>query len=282
MKKGLRPLFCCVVARSCRLLVVGVRQIHTVQTHGFREESIMSAEIELLQEYVLRMLPGVLAFALCLALLPRASIGLRIALYIAIFILVRDAMTPVGLWQFDGFRIGFFGEGFGLAMLGLSSILGVLFLVAFEKDMRPLLVWQKGGVLPGGLVGLGAGALIGAIALSLSGFSPMLPDYAPGFILGLVILVYGGNLLEEVLFRGYLQGRLEQIVTPLRAAILSGLLFAACHSFLAITVTNVGWPVFAFTALEGVACGLVRMRYGIWAAALTHGTAILLVAMPIA
>ncbi len=165
-------------------------------------------------------------------------------------------------------------------MIGIASILGVVFLVAVERDMRPLLVWRKGSLVEGAAAGLGAGAVIGFGAAAVSGLSPMLWDFAPGFILGLVILAYGGNLLEEVLFRGYLQGRLETQGTPLRAALLSGVIFAACHSFLAITVTNAGWPVLAFTAIEGVACGFVRLRYGIWAATLTHGTAILLLAMP--
>ncbi|MBX3446732.1 MAG: CPBP family intramembrane metalloprotease [Parvibaculaceae bacterium] len=240
----------------------------------------MSEGMDLLATYNMRMAPGLLAFALCLVLLPRAAIGLRIALYIAIFILVRDAMTPTGLWSFDNLRISFFNDPFVLATLGISSALGVVFLIAVEKDMRPLLVWRKGPLAEGAAVGLGAGALIGFGAASVSGMSPMLWDFAPGFIVGLVVLVYGGNLLEEVLFRGYLQGRLEQHVTPVRAALLSGFFFAACHSYLAITVTNGGWPVLAFTAVEGIACGFVRLRYGIWAAALTHGTAILLIAMP--
>ncbi|ABS62702.1 Abortive infection protein [Parvibaculum lavamentivorans DS-1] len=236
--------------------------------------------IDILWAYNMRMAPGLLAFALCLALLPRAAAGLRTALYIAIFILIRDAMTPAGLWSFEGLRISFFNEPMVLATLGVMSVLGVIFLVSVERDMRPLLVWRKGTLIEGGMVGLGAGLAIGIGAASLSGLSPMLWDFTPGFILGLVILAYGGNLLEEVLFRGYLQGRLEQIVTPVRAALLSGLVFAACHSYLAITVTNGGWPILAFTAIEGIACGFVRLRYGIWAATLTHGTAILLISMP--
>lgn len=235
--------------------------------------------IEILWTYSMRMAPGLLVFALCLVLLPHAVVGARIALYIAIFILIRDAMTPVGLWSFDNLRISFFDNPALLTTLGFACALGVVLLVAVERDMRPLLVWRKRSLVEGAAVGLGAGAAIGLGAASVSGLSPLLWDFAPGFILGLVILAYGGNLLEEVLFRGYLQGRLETHVTPVRAALLSGLVFAACHSFLAITVTNGGWPILAFTAIEGIACGFVRMRYGVWAATLTHGTAILLIAM---
>ena len=66
----------------------------------------------------------------------------------------------------------------------------------------------------------------------------------------------------------------------MRAALISGVAFAACHAFLALSVTQLGWPVLLFTLLEGLACALVRMRYGVLPAALAHGTAILLIAVP--
>ena len=85
-----------------------------------------------------------------------------------------------------------------------------------------------------------------------------------------------GNLLEEALFRGFLQGRLERVTTGARAAILSGLLFAVCHVFLAVTVTDVGWPLLVFTAWEGLICAWLRLRFGLIPAVITHGLAIAL------
>jgi membrane protease YdiL (CAAX protease family) len=129
-------------------------------------------------------------------------------------------------------------------------------------------------------VGLVAGCVIGLPLRLYQGIEPAaIPAYWT-WMMGMLILAYCANALEEVLFRGFLQGYLEQHVTPLRAAWLSGLAFAACHSFLALSVTQLGWPVLAFTLIEGVACGLVRMRYGVVAATATHGTAILLIAVP--
>lgn len=89
-------------------------------------------------------------------------------------------------------------------------------------------------------------------------------------------MTLAGNLLEEVLFRGYLQGRLVQVMTPVRAAVLSGMLFAACHVYLAITVTSVGWPLLAFTLWEGWICVFLRLWRGVVLAALAHGLAIYL------
>ena len=101
------------------------------------------------------------------------------------------------------------------------------------------------------------------------------------WLLGMIVLAYGGNALEEVLFRGLLQGHLERHASPLHAALGSALAFAACHVFLALTVTQAGWPVLVFTLLEGLVCALLRLRHGVLAAIAAHAAAILLIAMPI-
>ena len=59
---------------------------------------------------------------------------------------------------------------------------------------------------------------------------------------------------------------------------LSGLLFAASHLFLAYTVTGVGWPLVAFTLFEGLVCAVVAMRHGVLGSTVAHGGAILVLA----
>lgn len=61
-------------------------------------------------------------------------------------------------------------------------------------------------------------------------------------------------------------GHLEHLTSALRAALISAIAFAACHSFLALSVTEVGWPILLFTLVEGLVCAFVRMRYGVSAA----------------
>lgn len=129
------------------------------------------------------------------------------------------------------------------------------------------------------MVGLAAGAAVALPLLLLNGLNVDRFAQVP-WMLGMIILAYGGNALEEVLFRGFLQGYLETLTSPLRAALTSGVAFAACHSFLAFTVTQIGWPILAFTLVEGIICALVRMRYGLIPAILTHGTAILMISVP--
>ncbi|MEO3804187.1 CPBP family glutamic-type intramembrane protease [Nonomuraea sp. B1E8] len=90
-------------------------------------------------------------------------------------------------------------------------------------------------------------------------------------------------MLPDLLtYGGFLQGRLEQHAGAVRAASLSALLFAACHAFLASTVTDVGWPLLAFTLYEGLICAFLRLRPGVIAAALAHGITIFLLAAALA
>lgn len=86
---------------------------------------------------------------------------------------------------------------------------------------------------------------------------------------------FAGNLGEEVFFRAYLQGRLEPAIGKIRAAIV-GVRLRCMPCLLATTVTDVGWPLLAFTLWEGLICAFLRLRWGVIPAANALGLAILL------
>lgn len=237
--------------------------------------------LRVLVNYAAHLSPGLLLFGLWFALTPKAMPAMRIVILLAVFVLMRDVMTPLGLWTLGSeVQIGFTANTFVLSALAGLSVLVILLLARIAPDLWPLVRWSIGHPAVGIFVGLAVGCLIGLPlrvyqgidASALHGYWVWLP--------GMVVLAYGANALEEVLFRGFLQGYLEQQVTPLRAAVISGVAFAACHGFLALSVTQLGWPVLVFTLIEGLGCALVRMRYGVLAATAAHGTAILLIAVP--
>lgn len=230
-----------------------------------------------LVHYGLYLLPGLILFGLWFGLTPKTLPGLRIVILLLAFVLMRDAMTPLGMWSLSReVQIEFTANPWVLAALGGLSLGLIALLARLAPELWQLTVLFKGNRRAGLALGLGAGCLIGLPLRLYQGIEPVYWAW----LMAMLVLAYCANALEEVLFRGFLQGYLEQHVTPLRAALLSGLAFAACHSFLALSVTQLGWPVLAFTLIEGVACGLVRMRYGVVAATATHGTAILLIAVP--
>ncbi|MCP2073300.1 UNVERIFIED_ORG: membrane protease YdiL (CAAX protease family) [Pseudomonas lini] len=234
-----------------------------------------------LLDYAMYLMPGLALFGLWFALTPRTQTGLRILILVLAFVLMRDVMTPLRMWSLNGeLQIGFLANPFALALLGGSSLLLVALIARLLPDLWQLVVLFKGNRLIGALVGIVAGCLIGVpLRLYQGAEVAAIPDYW-SWLLGMAVLAYGANALEEVLFRGFLQGFLEQHVSALRAALLSALTFSALHAFLALSVTQLGWPILLFTLIEGLACGLVRMRYGVVASTATHGTAILLIAVP--
>jgi uncharacterized protein len=100
----------------------------------------------------------------------------------------------------------------------------------------------------------------------------------PSYLPVLALFAFLGNFAEEGLFRGYLLSYLKEFQGPVQAALSSGIIFALCHTFLAVTVTSIGLPLILFTLWEGIIAGLVGSRYGVIPATLTHGGAIFLLA----
>jgi membrane protease YdiL (CAAX protease family) len=234
--------------------------------------------------YLEHIAPGVLVIAALLLLMKgRALSDLRIVLYVWAFSFFRDCMIPAGLWHIGGgafLWIRFAHSTLDLLGLAVGSAAMVYALVRFEPSLRPLLVWRRrpwswtiGFGVAGALV-VGAPALIlGAYVPSWFRGGPVPYELWPALLA--VTLV--GNLLEEVLFRGFIQGRLEKILPAKRVILASGLSFALAHVFLSSRVAAVsGFVLLGFTFYEGCIAAWLRQRDGILAAALAHGLGVFL------
>jgi uncharacterized protein len=253
--------------------------------------------LDALAAYAADVTPGLVLVAAALALVPARMVAARILVAIGGFVLVRDAMTGHGLWTF-----GTVGEGatlwvrftrdpillISMAVLSLALV-GVLVAVFGQRSrgMR----WAADRVwlsVPVGLLGAavivlpfavlygsvpGLSAALGLPAVGLDGRGGAV---AAGLLVPLLVFALCGNLLEEVLFRGLLQSELEHHTTVVRSALASAVLFAACHAFLATTVTDLGWPLLAFVLFEGLVCAFLAIRHGVLGAAIAHGGAIFL------
>lgn len=238
--------------------------------------------IEILPQYLLRITPGCVLGAIFLALLPRSARPWRIVTYLLLFVLVRDAMTPMGLWQIDLARGTLRLPSDPALLLALAAISGALVIGIhrWEPSLAPLVIWRRGSVGAGlayGVLGCLVVSALPFVSHRLSGATSG-PPVAPALVAPLLAFALVGNLLEEFLFRGHVQGLFEESVGAIRAALLSGVLFAFCHVYLATTVTNAGVGALVFTLAEGLVAGLVRARSGVLPAAVTHGGAIFLLA----
>ncbi len=241
----------------------------------------MIEAFKLLVAYLLRVWPGLLLGAAML-LLARDRPRLRIVLYVALFILLRDAMTPLGLWSFGAagfFWIRLHSNPWFLALFGVASLGFTLSLYHFDAANRPLLPLERRSSWQGLVLGIGGALLVVApLALIYAGT----PVAARGggvpraHLPTILVFTLLGNLWEEALFRGYVYGLLARDHSPMQAGVASGVVFAFCHIFLAITVSDVGYPLLAFALWEGVIAGLVGAKHGVLPATLTHGGAIFL------
>lgn len=241
----------------------------------------MNPTLEAIARYLVLVAPGIIAGAIMLIVARRES-RLRILIYLAMFILLRDALTPIKLWSLG--TQGFFWMrlysdpmflyAFGIGCLGLS-----LSLYFLDRENQPLVRWTRGNAAIGVLWSVAAAVVVVAPLMMLYRYTPI--ELRGGSVLAKnipAILVFAilGNLLEELLFRGYVFGLLVQKMTPLRAGVLSGVVFAFCHIFLATTVTNVGYPLLIVTLWEGTIVGIVGAKFGVGPATISHGGAVFL------
>jgi membrane protease YdiL (CAAX protease family) len=241
----------------------------------------MNPTLDTLAIYLARVAPGLVLGAVLLVLTRREP-RLRIVLYLALFVLFRDAMTPLGLWSFGSegyFWIRLYPDPGFLVISGVVCLMLSLGFYFLDRENQPLFRWIRRAIPAGFLWGLCGAVVVVAPLAAVYQYTPIesrggaVPS---GMIPSILIFALLGNLLEEALFRGYVYGHLAEQIPPLRAGLVSGVVFAFCHVFLATTVTGVGYPLLIFTLWEGIIAGIVGAKSGVLPAALTHGGAIFL------
>jgi uncharacterized protein len=231
----------------------------------------------------IRLLPALILICAVLFVL-RPKPGPRIWVYIVLFIVFRDAMTPEGLWEFGSegfFWICITADPVVTAILGVVSGISFIAIYRLDHENHRFVTWIRGKPGFGVLSGIIASLIIVFPLFLVYRSVPM--DARGGFVPAsflpaLFVFAMLGNLFEEGLFRGYVMGRLETRFSPIQAGIWSGVLFAFCHMFLAVTVTDIGYPLLVFALWEGIVCGIVASRFGVVSSTLAHGGAVFLLA----
>ncbi len=245
-------------------------------------------DISILLEYFIRILPGLVLFIMMIIFVPKSMTFFRIIIYIFAFILMRDAMTPEGLWEFGNegfFWLRFIDNPLVLIIFAVFSLiftLGIIFFI--DRGFQEYINWIKGKwyiSIPMGI----AGAFL--VFLPILFFYLNTPiemrggSVALSLFLPLLIMSLFGNFMEEAFFRGFFQGYLDKVMKlpSWKSILLSGLMFAFCHIFLASTVTNVGMNLLIFTLYEGIIAAFINHKFGLVSATLTHGGAVFLLSI---
>lgn len=242
--------------------------------------------MNILIPYLLRIAPGMILTAAILILMKKRSPLLHLFVFIMLFLLTRDAMTPEKLWSFgtEGFFwMRFVPDPIVLCFIGLTSLIMVFVMNKLSPELKAVIIWKKGSTLSGLAAGLASSLLVVTPFILMQLSTPIAErgGTVPLHILPFVLFTaLAGNLYEEILFRGYLQGWIEKNYNfgAVRSALTSGAFFGFGHLFLAYTVTDVGLPIIIFATWEGCIAGLVRSRWGVIPATLTHGLAVFIMA----
>lgn len=141
-----------------------------------------------------------------------------------------------------------------------------------DVGLARMLSWTDIGLAPAGfiiyflttaVVAYGVSQLIPGIDLSQAqdtGFSNISKNYE--YTLAFITLIILAPVAEEVLFRGYLYGKLRKIIPIWAAILITSLLFGMIHG-----QWNVGIDVFI---LSIVLCSLREVTGSIWAGILLH------------
>lgn len=232
--------------------------------------------MEILIEYFTRLFPGLFVIILFFLLVPRDFVMLRIMTLIIGFILMRDTMTPLGLWEFginkNTMWLRFINDGWILIILALMSLIATLIIYkAFDFKVHWFTDKNK---LYSIVIGVFTAVLVAAPFTFPYFFTQIEPrggTVAFTLLPALFIFALLGNFLEEILFRGLFQNYIRDKVGIVRSILLSGLLFSIGHTFLAISVTDLGIWILVFTFFEGLVCAVIYEKYGLIPAALTHG-----------
>jgi membrane protease YdiL (CAAX protease family) len=206
--------------------------------------------------------------------------------HLGLFILVRDAMTPTGLWEIGTHPVFWLRLTADVATLAALTVATLGLLLTVMRLERQLV--RGASVVNGPLLhslGLGCGAaLLIALPTWLLTLTQAVPVAERGGSRGALslaaLLVFSlvGNAYEELLFRGFLQQFLAERIGATRAVLFSGFAFAFGHVPLATSVTNIGAPLLVFTAYEGLICAMLYRRVGWRGSALAHGGGIFLIA----
>src|SRR5436190_10064928 len=106
----------------------------------------MPTTLETLGLYLARVAPGLVLGAVLLFLTRRES-KVRIVIYLALFVALRDAMTPLGLWSFGTqgfFWIRLVNDPWFLILFGIACLSLSVAIYFLDRENQLLLQWIRG------------------------------------------------------------------------------------------------------------------------------------------
>ncbi|WP_449062965.1 hypothetical protein [Planomonospora algeriensis] len=163
--------------------------------------------------YAVRLLPGLLLIGTCAALMRSDRDPLlRIMMLVLGFMLIRDAMTPSGLWRLGAVGavpwLRFTDQAGILLTFGAGALALTALVLRLDRDLRVLVRWGRFGCAAIGL-GLGGCAAVGPAVRRLP-LTPRLHGPRPD----LVLPVEGGLLVGTSCVTGRCNETVTGVIGP--------------------------------------------------------------------
>lgn len=213
---------------------------------------------------------------------------LGLPLWVLVAFVASQLIVVAGLWVLEWLRIPL--ESAVSQSVSQTIVAALVYLLTFaivagvpyalwrrkttdeDLGLTRLVTWTDIGLAPLAFIayGLLTTVVLTIVTTSITGF-PADQAQDTGFsafgsrldnLLAFATLVVLAPIAEEVVFRGYLYGKLKRYVPTIVAAIVTSLLFGIVH-----LQWNVGIDVFV---LSLVLCGLRSLTGSIWAGILVH------------
>jgi|GEM_PF-6226918 len=237
--------------------------------------------MELLLELLWILVPFLLVMLLLYVIVARKKVVWKIVIFIISFIIIETVLLYKQLWWLQGkqskLEIEFTSDGWILFTLSLIGLLIVVGFILFQVKLNRYVIWTNKNIFKSFMYGsIGAIVLtIPIILLNIHTFGEVPFDGNLSLLISIILFIVVGKSIEELIFRGYLQGYLDRLYSPFMSGFIATAIYSLLH-FVILSLTREHYLLATIQSIYiGIICSYLRYRFGILASTLANALAII-------
>ncbi|MCR8659053.1 CPBP family glutamic-type intramembrane protease [Paenibacillus endoradicis] len=237
--------------------------------------------MELLLELLWILFPFLLVMLLLYVIVARKKVVWKIVIFVTSFVIIETMLLYKQLWWLHGehrrLEIEFTSDGWILFTLSLVGLLIVVGCILFQVKLNRYVIWTGKNIFKSVTCG-SIGAIILSLPIILLNFYSLgrVPvDGSLSLFISIIMFIVVGKSIEELLFRGYLQGYLDRIYSPFKSGFITTAIYSLLNFLILIVANEYFLLAWIQTIYIGIICSCLRYRYGILASTLANALAII-------
>lgn len=237
--------------------------------------------MELLIELLWIACPFLLVMFLLYKLAARKNVIWKIVIIIGCFVVIRTLLFYEQVWwiqdEHGKLLIDFTSDTWLLITLSLIGILIVVGCFLFQMKLNLYVKWASDSVIKSIIFGLISSIFLISPMLLWNFYTlwPLRTVESASLLVSVAAFIIIDKFIEELVFRGYLQGYLDRFYSPLKSNILTTSVYSLSHLLILIIMGQHFLFVFVYSIFAGFIFSGLRNRYGIVSSALANGVSIL-------